>query len=353
MGSIGRSLAVASMALLLTSSYAAAQVVNGSITGTVSDTSGGVLPGVNVALTGARLIGGGDSQVTDSTGNYRFDRLSPGSYTVKFELQGFKGIVREGILVNAAFVATVNVKLEVGNMAESITVTGDSPTVDTKSNVQQTVMNQEILEGVPTGRDPWSLAKLIPGVQVATYDVGGTQSMQQSSMSAHGSNTNDVTYNIDGASVNWPGGGGGATMLYYDQGMFEEVNYMTSAIPAEVMAGGVSINMVTKDGGNKWKGQLRYSFANDSRQGATPLDAAAAAAQVGAPDFLGNPTKKTYALNFAGGGAIVENRLWVNGTIRKWVVNKLVNARNLDKSQALDDNDLKNYSGKVVGSITN
>src|SRR5215208_1938091 len=145
---------------------------------------------------------------------------------------------------------------------ESITVTGQSPTVDTKSNVQQTVMNQEILEGVPTGRDPWSLAKLIPGVQVATYDVGGTQSMQQSSMSAHGSNTNDVTYNIDGASVNWPGGGGGATMLYYDQGMFEEVNYMTSAIPAEVMAGGVSINMVTKDAGNKWRGDARYNFSS-------------------------------------------------------------------------------------------
>ena len=145
-------------------------------------------------------------------------------------------------------------------------------------------MNQEILEGIPTGRDPWSLAKLIPGVQVATYDVGGTQSMQQSSLSAHGSSTNDVSYNIDGATVNWPGGGGGATMIYYDQGMFEEVNYMTSAIPAEMLAGGVSINMVTKDGGNKWRGNARYNFANDSLQsenwarhaGASVADASAA-----------------------------------------------------------------------------
>jgi hypothetical protein len=117
---------------VLAPTIARAQVVNGSITGTASDTGGGVLPGVNVTLSGARLIGGGESQVTDSNGAYRFDRLSPGSYTVKFELQGFKGIVREGILVNAAFVATVNVKLEVGNMAESITVTGESPTDDTK-----------------------------------------------------------------------------------------------------------------------------------------------------------------------------------------------------------------------------
>jgi hypothetical protein len=55
--------------------------------------------------------------------------------------------------------------------------------------------------------------------------------------------------------------------------------------------------------------------------------------------FLGNPTQKTYDMNLSGGGKLVENRLWVNGTIRKWVVNKLVNAKNLDGSQALDDND--------------
>ena len=204
--------------------------------------------------------------MTDATGAYRFDRLPPGDYSVKFELQGFKAINRAEIRVNASFTATVNAKLEVGDLAETITVTGESPTVDTKSNLQQTVMSQEILEGVPTGRDPWSLAKLIPGVQVATYDVGGTQSMQQSSLSAHGSNTADVSYNIDGATVNWPGGGGGATMLYYDQGMFEEVNYQTAAIPAEVMAGGVSINMVTKDASNTWRGNLRYNFSNDDLQ---------------------------------------------------------------------------------------
>ena len=139
-------------------------------------------------------------------------------------------------------------------------------------------------------------------------------------------------------------------MLYYDQGMFEEVNHDLHD-PAEVMAGGVSINMVTKDGGNLWKGNVRYSFGNDALQSVNHLDAAAAAAKVG-NEFLGNPTQKTYDFNLSGGGAIVRNRLWVNGTIRKWVVNKLVNARNLDGSQALDDNDLKNYSGKAVASIT-
>lgn len=331
----------------LTSVSAEAQVQTGSIVGAISDTSNAVLPGVVVTLGGDRLIGGSQTFTTDATGAYRFDRLPPGDYSVKFELQGFKGVERTDIRINAGFIATVNVKLEVGSLTETITVTGESPTVDVRSNVQQTVMSQEILEGIPTGRDPWSLAKLIPGVQVATYDVGGTQSMQQSSMSAHGSNTADVSYNIDGATVNWPGGGGGATMIYYDQGMFEEVNYMTSAIPAEVMAGGVSINMVTKDGGNVWRGNARYNFANEDLQGENW-----AATQRLNPNFLGNPTKKTYDLNVSGGGAIVQNRVWVNGTVRKWVVNKLVSALNPDGTQALDDNDLKNYSGKVVAQLS-
>jgi hypothetical protein len=335
------------MVLVLGAGPASAQVQTGSITGTVTDASGAVLPGVNVTITSDRLIGGPQTQVTDTAGTYRFDRLSPGTYGLKMELQGFRSVDRPDVRINAAFVATINGKMEVGSLAETITVTGESPTVDVRSNVQQTVMSQEILEGVPTGRDPWSLAKLIPGVQVSTYDVGGTQSMQQSSMSAHGSSTNDVSYNIDGATVNWPGGGGGATMIYYDQGMFEEINYMTSAIPAEQLAGGVSINMVTKDGGNVWRGTARYNFANDSLQSENWAEA-----QKLSPTFRGNPTKKTYDFNLDGGGAIIQNKMWVSGTIRKWVVNKLVNATNPDGTQALDDNDLKNYSGKVVTQLS-
>jgi hypothetical protein len=319
----------------------------------VTDASGALLPGATITLSGERLIGGPQTQVSDTSGTYRFDRLVPGNYNVKFELQGFRNVERPDVRMSAAFVATINAKMEVGSVSETITVTGESPTVDVRSNLQQTVMNQEILEGIPTGRDPWSLAKLIPGVQVATYDVGGTQSMQQSSMSAHGSSTNDVSYNIDGATVNWPGGGGGATMMYYDQGMFEEVNYMTSSIPAEIMAGGVAINMVTKDGGNQWKGNARYNFSNDSLQASNWEETVDYVHSVNpAGVFLGNPTKKTYDFNLSGGGALIQNKMWVNGTIRKWVVNKLVNARNPDGSQALDDNDLKNYSGKLVTQLT-
>lgn len=342
---VRRIFVLASLAVFLAAPLAQAQTT-GSITGIVTDASGAVMPGTTITITSDRLQTA-QTQVSDASGAYRFDRLAPGTYAVKFELQGFRTVDRPDVRISAAFVATINAKMEVGSVSETITVTGESPTVDVRSNIQQTVMNQEILEGIPTGRDPWSLAKLIPGVQVATYDVGGTQSMQQSSLSAHGSSTNDVSYNIDGATVNWPGGGGGATMIYYDQGMFEEVNYMTSAIPAEMLAGGVNINMVTKDGGNQWKGNVRYNFSNSSLQSDNFSETKKLV-----PSFRGNPTDMTYDFNVSGGGAIKANKLWVNGTTRLWVVNKFVNATNADGSQALDDNDLKNYSGKMVYQLS-
>src|SRR5436190_20908049 len=131
-------LVAASLALLVASS-ALAQVETGSITGTVTDASSAVLPGVTVTLTGQKLIGGAQTQISDANGGFRFDRLPPGAYTLKFELQGFKAVTRDDIRISAAFVATVNARLEVGNVNETITVTGDAPTIDTRSNVQQTV----------------------------------------------------------------------------------------------------------------------------------------------------------------------------------------------------------------------
>lgn len=319
---------------------AKAQVATGTIAGVIEDSGGGVLPGVSVSLSGDRLLGGTTTQVTDTGGAYRFDRLPPGSYALKFELQGFRPVDRRDIVVSASFTATVNLKLEVGTLQETITVAGASPTVDVKSNLQQTVMGQAILEGVPTGRDPWSLAKIIPGVQVNTYDVGGTQAMQQSTLRVHGSRDDDKNFSIDGTTVNWPGGGGGATMLYYDQGMFEEINYQTSAIPAEVMTGGVYLNMVTKSGSNRWRGDMKTFYANKNWQSKN-FDAAIAAGLPG-----GIPITKLYDFNLAGGGPLVRDKLWINGAYRNWRVDKLTLVRNADGSRAVDDNLIWNTSGK-------
>ncbi len=326
-----------------------AQISTGAVTGTVTDSGGGVLPGVTVSLSGDRLIGGSQTQVTDATGVYRFDRLPPGAYSLKLELQGFKSVERPGVHVDAAFTATVNVQMGIGQVAETVTVTGESPTVDTTSTLQQTVMGQDVLEKVPSGRDPWSLSKLIPGVQVATYDVGGTQSIQQSNMSVHGSTTGDVVYAIDGMNTNWPGGGGGATSSYYDQGMFEQINFATSAIPAEQAVGGVFVNMVTKEGGNHIRGSVGTFFANDQLQ----------SDNFNTPELQrfkfnsGNPVSKLYDLDASVGGPFVPDRLWWFVAHRTFRLNRLtLGAKNPDGTPALDDNIQQTWTGKATWQAT-
>ena len=332
------------LALILASTLAPAQVPTGTITGTVTDNSRAIMPGVMVSLSGERLLGGTRTATTNSRGEYRFASLPPGSYDLKFELTGFKTVARQGIVVSAGFVAVVDTMLEVGGLEETITVAGASPTVDTKSNVQQTVMSQAVLESVPTGRDVWSLAKIIPGVTVGTYDVGGTQGMQQTGMSAHGSR--GITYAMDGLAVNWPGGG--STMLYYDQGMFEEISYQTSAAPAEIASAGVFINMVTKTGSNRWRADARYYYANDAMQ-AENFDEVTA--EYNFPG--GNPVTRQYDFNAGAAGPIVIDKVWFNGSFRRWRVDKkLLGAFNADGSNAIDDNMIWSGSGKLNVQFT-
>src|SRR6476661_6238023 len=104
-----------------------------SITGVVRDSSGAVLPGVTVEASSPALIEKTRSVVTDGAGQYRIVDLRPGTYTVTFALAGFNTVRREGIELTGSFVATINADMRVGALEETITVTGESPTVDVKN----------------------------------------------------------------------------------------------------------------------------------------------------------------------------------------------------------------------------
>src|SRR4029077_7456128 len=136
--------------------------------------------------------------------------------------------------------------------------------IDTDHVTAQTVAGQTVMEGIPTGRAPWSISNTVPGVVPAAYDVGGSTSTQAATLTVHGSNIADQKFLIDGMNVTWPGGGGGFTAMYYDTGMFQEINYVTGAHPADIATGGVYMNLITKDGGNGFHGTL---FANGASQG--------------------------------------------------------------------------------------
>src|SRR3954453_14431950 len=154
---ISRSLIILSMTIVA----AATAQAQSAIAGVVRDGSGGVLPGVTVEASSAALIEGSRAAVTDNAGGYRIENLRPGEYVVTFALTGFRTVKREGIILPASFTATVNVDLSVGQLEESITVTGESPLVDVRGSVSQSVMSRATLDTIPTGKDPFAVAQLI------------------------------------------------------------------------------------------------------------------------------------------------------------------------------------------------
>src|SRR5688572_31275398 len=139
--------ALAASVFFSTAAYAQA-----SIAGAVRDTSGAVLPGVTVEAASPALIEKVRSVVTDGEGRYNIVDLRPGTYTVTFSLPGFTGFRREGIVLTAGFTATVNADMQVGAVEETITVTGETPLVDTQNVRRQTAVSDQMLDTLRPAR---------------------------------------------------------------------------------------------------------------------------------------------------------------------------------------------------------
>ena len=161
---------------------AMAQGIGGGITGTATDSSGGVLPGVSVTVTAVDGgLGSGQTTVTNEQGAYQFTRLVPGIYIIKGELAGFRPAEQRNIQVNSDQIARADVKLEIGSLSEGVTVSGEAPLLDTSTALKQTVISRDVLEALPNRTDVWSIARVIPGVVMSKVDVGGTEQFLQSS----------------------------------------------------------------------------------------------------------------------------------------------------------------------------
>jgi hypothetical protein len=319
-------------AVLFMTTAASAQIGSG-ISGVVRDTSGAVLPGVTVEVASPVLIEGSRSTITDSGGQYQVIDLRPGDYTVTFTLPGFRAVRREGIRLTAAFTATVNTELQVGQLEESITVSGQSPLVDVRGSVSQSVMSRDTLDTIPTGKDPFAVGQLIPGVTTNTPDVGGTQIMQQPTLQVHGSSNNDNVFMVDNVQIQHIGFGGNQTGFYFNDGLMEEISYQTSSLPAEAPVGGVQINMIPRDGGNEFRGTIFATGGNSSFQSNNSDD------ELEAMGFVArNRVKSVYDVNLTYGGPILRNRLWFFGTYRRWSANNyLGNTFESSGAQAVDD----------------
>jgi hypothetical protein len=184
-----------------------------TIAGVVRDSSGAVLPGVTVEAASPALIEKVRSVVTDGEGAYRIVDLRPGSYSVTFSLTGFTSVKREGIDLPAAFTATVSVALNVGSLAETVTVSGAAPLVDVQSSTSERHLSAELLETIPASRSPQGFAALTPGIISAGINtIGGGR--EEMTLSNHGSRTQESLFLIDGHNTAQMESVGGANNVF-------------------------------------------------------------------------------------------------------------------------------------------
>src|SRR5262245_43689255 len=285
----------------------AAAYAQGAIAGQVKDTSGAVLPGVTVEAASPVLIEKTRNVVTDGSGNYRIEDLRPGTYTVTFTLTGFTTVKLDDVLVSGSGVTTVEMTLRVGAVAETITVTGETPIVDISSTRKEVVLDHDAVQNLPSSRQYFTLARMAAGTSGGGADVGGSAGIADvgQSITAHGSKAVDQRVMLNGVSLMTPQAGGNIGGQQPDVGSAAEIAIDTSSLSAEGPTGGVRINFIPKDGGNKFGNSTFYTFANESMQGSNYTDALKARG-------LATPTKihNLWDLNESVGGPIVKDKAW-------------------------------------------
>jgi hypothetical protein len=322
-----------------------------AIAGLVTDATGAILPGVTVEARSPALIEQTRSVVSDGAGRYRIEDLRPGTYSVTFSLPGFSHYVREGIVLESNFTATINGQLKVGSLEETVTVTGASPIVDVQSTQSRTVLSKEQLETLPSGRSYQSLAATIPALGSALagrFDVGGSTQMWQGTVVAYGSLSGDMALEIDGMNVSSILSTGQISGIYHNQSAYEEMSYQVVAGSAESQTGGVRINMIPKQGGNRFSWDAVATFSNEHLQ-AENNDAELMAKGLVVPPNL--HSMRDY--NFSIGGPIKRDKVWFFFSPRIWgAQNYILNQYFPDGSPARDESLLQSYTTRITAQLS-
>jgi hypothetical protein len=286
-----------------------------SLTGVVRDQSGAVLPGVTVEASSPALIEQVRSITTDAQGLYRISDLRPGPYTVTFTLPGFTTVKRTGIELRAEFTATVDIELQLGNVAETITVSGEAPLVDTRSARAQTQYAAETLEALPGNGRLSTLISVLPGAVLNNEGdraSGALSDRSQTRFAIHGApNAQPV---IDGMNTEMAAANTG--VFVWNGVTFQEVVAETTGIGADRDTGGVQLNMIPKDGGNIFSGTANFAYTGPDLQ-SNNIDDKLLARGLNA-STTGLASIKKFVEAAAGvGGPIKRNKLWFFGAARK------------------------------------
>ena len=291
-----------------------AALAQSSIAGLVTDETGGVLPGVTIEAASPALIERVRTAFTDGQGRYAIVDVRPGIYTVTFTLPGFSTLAREEIEVIANTSVPIDAQLSVGEVAETITVSGATPVIDVQQTARSQVLNRELLDALPTNRTVNSVGAIVPGIKMSGTMVGGLGSTRvQNYVRAPGQHPRQNTVMVEGVDVSL-GGWGDGQQAYNNFGTTQEIALQTNPASAEVTGGGVSLNLIPRDGGNDFSGDVFFSGLVDAMQ-ANNITPELMDRGLRTPDG----TEWIYDLNPSVGGPIMQDRLWyfVSGRLNR------------------------------------
>jgi hypothetical protein len=284
-----------------------------TLAGVVRDNSGAVLPGVTIEAASAALIEKSRTAITDGSGQYRITELPPGTYTLTFTLSGFTVVKRPDIEVRGSGVIPINADLRLGALQETITVTGESPLVDTQSTRREMVLTSDTINSLPATRSYGALLNAIPGLSTNTGSTSAMATPDMTFFTANGGRQNGGQVQIDGMPVAASFNGGGVSTFTYDIANAAEMQVLVSGGLGEAENGEPRINLVPQSGGNSFRGQGFYSGAGRWSAGSNITPALESAGIVAPPTIL-----KLWDLSGSASGPVRRDKLWFFGNVRQY-----------------------------------
>ncbi|MCK4889850.1 MAG: carboxypeptidase regulatory-like domain-containing protein, partial [Candidatus Aminicenantes bacterium] len=289
--------------LILLSIPVIPQKATADIYGKVIFPDGSAISGAAVELTGDVI--GKKNSVTSEEGNFRFLFLPPGNYELRFELEGFQTIIRKNIRLYLGKNITLSIRMETATIKEEIVITRKAVAVDTRRTTASVNISKEMIQSLPTARNPWTVLNLIPGVMVDREDVGGNESGQQSTFYGHGSQ--GAVWTIDGGNISDPSSIGAAP-AYLNMNNYEELQVTLGSNDMDVPGGGIQLNFVTKRAGNNYSGDFHLYVEDKAWEMEQEL-----------PEYYQDQgwvtpgIERLYQYGLSFGGPIIKDKLWWYG----------------------------------------
>ncbi|MCP4147298.1 MAG: TonB-dependent receptor [bacterium] len=282
------------------------QTKGGNIYGTIVLADGSVIPGVLVELSGEMI--GKKTTVSSEQGNFRFLSLPPGSYQVRCELEGFKTVIQKGINVQLGSNATLNVLMETSTIKQEVIVSAKAAVIDTRNTTVGVNVSKELIDTIPTARNPWTVLSSVPGIMIDRVDVGGADSGQQSNFLAGGGDADDTTWNVDGANITDPAAVGSAP-AYLNINSYGEIQVTLGANDITAQTGGIQLNFVTKRAGNKTSGDFHLYVEDKAWE--MNMDPTPEMEEAG---LIVPGVNRLYMYGINLGGPIVKDKVWWFGS---------------------------------------